>query len=232
MEIVIAIGAVLVILAFIMVPVITARKRKGNFSKHEAFLEKLAIKTKTTPTPEDDGIMGKYKGYKVETNSRLWIGNTRQEHASGQKIIKRLRKWNTFNPHLTVLLTDPEANFPELAIWDDLKWIPKEDMPLEERKERKPELNKMALDTTVIHQKGNVYGEDASGARKLLEDKKLKHLLKTWHCTDIRTKGTQVTVTLDNPKAYEKFHSRLKSPSYIIQAMELAVATAEALKKQ
>jgi hypothetical protein len=59
----------------------------------------------------------------------------------------------------------------------------------------------------------------------------LKQALVNWHYPDIRFEGKNVIVSLDNEMTLSKYGNRLSDPSYIIQAMDIGVAAADALKR-
>lgn len=206
------------------------QRRKVQHTALEDLLEKAAKATHTTPKPGDDGLRGKYKDYPIEVTGRFWIGSTRQEHESGAKVEKAQRQWATFNPHMKVVLTVPNGNLPTIALWDDLSHLPSGTILPEQRQALRPQENKVGLDTTQLSEFSHIYTEDDHAARMWHESEELKHALKNWHFIDLRAKDNTITLTLDNPLVWDKFRGRLKNPQYIIQAMDICVAGANALR--
>jgi hypothetical protein len=220
----------LVLIGLLIISFVVFRQRRRHYGAQEKLLERIAVRTHTMPKPGDDGVRGKYKGYLIETTSRLWIGSTRQEDEARQAVDKSQKRWSSFNPKLVVELKSPNANYPAIAIWDDLSWLPTGVLLPEERRQRMPAQPKMALDTTPLHPRVSLYGADVKAARLLLESAELRHQLKNWHFVDLRAEGDTIRLRLDSPLAWEKFGNRLKHPQYIIAAMDLCVEMAEVLK--
>jgi hypothetical protein len=76
-----------------------------------------------------------------------------------------------------------------------------------------------------------VYGSDSAAAQRLLSSSELKNLLSSWKYTDIKSDGNTVKLTLDNNSATSTIGiSKLYTHEFAIQAMDIAVAAAKAIK--
>lgn len=219
----------LVLIGIIVAVFSLLKRKKVDHTQLEDFLEKLAVKTHTFPKPNDDGVSGKYKDFVVDVTGRMWVGSTRSEHAAGTAIDKSLYDWKTFNPKLTVVLKAPGRTFPEVAIWDDMSWLPSGTVLPEVRQRLHPAQPKANVDTHKLHPHVAIFTDKPALALSLAESSELHNALKHWYFTDVRSQGDTITLRLDNASCYDYFHGRLQKPEYVVQAMDICVAFAHVL---
>jgi hypothetical protein len=210
------------LMALIIVPTMI-RKSRNAIKKSRNFLPDLCARTGLSPY-KDNGVAGMYKGYQVQAFVSLKSGYVGRD--SGSR--RNARPY----PALKVMLTDPKVIFPNIALYDRNTSWQIDSGRIEYLKQKEPRLPLMEdVDASSLHKEICVFGTDRTDAEVLIRSAELKQALVNWYYPDIRFEGKNVIVSLDNEMTLSKYGDRLSDPSYIIQAMDMGVAAANALKK-
>lgn len=216
----------IIVMAVIIIPLVIikagkSRKRSSNFFPELAQATGLQMK--------DNGLGGNYKGYQLHFHYSM-SGNV----LAGYNLIKtgNSNVWgkNTMFPTLHVEVQN-EKPFPPLAIFDPPGVFLETHQFLQGLVLGKnPDWPKLNIDGSVLRRGIHLYG-DAIAGQKAVQSQELRNLLSTWKYTDIRMEGNQLKLTLDNNSAPSTIGlNKMYSHSFVIQALDIAVAAAKAVQ--
>lgn len=220
----IAIG-VFVLLALIIVPIVlrSTRKKRNNA---ENFFPELAQKTGLKVN--HDRLDGNYKGFFIEYQYKLGTNviNAYKTLTGNSNVHGRHAVFPQL--HVTVTLDQPVGG---VALFEKVSMMHYSQKLQDAVTGKGTEYPKLKLDGSQLKNGLEVYGTDEAAALRLLNSSELKVLLGTWQYTDIKTEGNKVKLTMDNNNAtvtvgFDKIYSH----PFAIQAMDIAVAAAKAVK--
>lgn len=221
----IAIG-VFVLMAIIIVPIVLRKTRKKR-QESENFFPELAQKTGLRVN--HDRLEGDYKGFFIEYQYKLGTNaiNAYKTIVSGNS---NVHGRHAIFPqiHITITLDRPVGG---VALYENVSLLHYSQKIQDAVQGKGNEYPKLNLDASQLKKGHEIYGNDESAAKRLLESAEVKNLLGTWQYTDIKSDGNKVKVTVDNNNATVTIgFKKLYSHDYAIQGMDLAVAAAKAIK--
>ena len=237
----IAVLAIIILIVVIFVPrqIRKAKARAADYAKDLG----AEIKSATGLVMNGNSFEGEYKGYQIKlvkgmgsnkaairdaendmVNDWLWGDDGDDEWAD-------LHDRSTVYPTLKVWLTDASANFPDVTFFQTSNFFLNTDEYRNNRiNGRIPDEEKLDIDADDLHKRGNFYG-DQTGAMKMLNDAELKSLMRSWVYPDVRAEGTQVILELNHSNIINKWgYKKTSGSEWMIQAVDICVATANALK--
>jgi hypothetical protein len=222
----IAIG-VFVLMAIIIIPLVLRSTRKKR-NQSEQFFPVLALETGLQIN--HDHLEGNYKGFKIHFQYKMGTNMiaayktiaTGNSNAYGKNAIFP-------TVHATITLDQPVGG---VALYETLGILSHTNQKIYDIIQGKgSEYPKLDLDATALKGGHQVYGSDSAAAQRLLSSSELKNLLSSWKYTDIKSDGNTVKLTLDNTSATSTIGiSKLYTHEFAIQAMDIAVAAAKAIK--
>lgn len=230
-----AVVAVVVVLLLIgvMVPLLIKKARKDS-KKARSFIPDLIRMSGLKQSGKAD-FTGTYKGFPTT----LTIGMGVNYAESGFEVMKGIagggmdfHQRNLFYQKFTIIMKLPgqnnKQNSTEFALKEKVgvlrtdQWIMD---TIEGKKLELPELKDLKFG------KVRVFGKSKGLAEKISKDNALRNLLSNWHFTDVRVYDNQVVFTLDDNMVQPTFESRLQTPDYIIQALDITARVAELVSK-
>ncbi len=220
----IAIG-VFVLMAIIIIPLVLRSTRKKR-NKAENFFPELAQKTGLRVN--HDRLEGNYKGVNIEYQYKLGTNviagfktltgnsNVQGRHAVFPQL------------HVTVILDQPVGG---VALYENVNLLHYSQKIQDVVKGKGNEYPKLNLDAAQLKKGLEIHGTDEAAAQRLLSSSELRNLIGNWQYTDIKSDGNKVKLTMDNNNAtvtvgFDKIYSH----EFAIQAMDIAVAAAKAIK--
>ncbi len=220
----IAIG-VFVLMAIIIVPLVLRKTRKKRNSAENFFPE---LAQKTGLQVNHDRLEGNYKGfhieyqYKLKTNAinayKTLTGNSNVwgKHALFPQV------------HVTITLDQPVGG---VYLFETVSMMHYSQKLQDAFSGKGNEYPKLQIDTNQLKRGLEIYANDQDAAGRLLSSSELKSLLGNWQYTEIMSEGNKVKNTIDNNNATTTIgFDRLYSHDFAIQAMDIAVAAAKAIK--
>ena len=235
---------VLVVIILVVAIVIPRQIRKGKErARQHVHDQTVGMKEKTGLDFSGDGFEGQYKGYHVKLVKSMGKNQAAFTDATNDTISDWLfgddgdDEWadlhdrSTYFPTIKVWLTDTNANFPDVTFFQTSNFFLNTDEYRNNRTNgRIPDEQKLDIDADALHKRGKFYG-DQTGAMKMLNDPELQRLMKTWVYPDIRAEGTQVILELNHSNIINKWgYKKTSGNEWMIQAIDICVATANALK--
>ena len=222
----IAIG-VFVLMAIIIVPIVLRKTRKKR-NESENFFPELAQKTGLRLN--HDHLEGNYKGFNMHFQYKL-----------GLNIISAYKTISTGNSnvygknavfptvHAIITLDQPVGG---VALYETLGILSHTNQKIYDIIQGKgKEYPKLDLDASQLKNGHQIYGNDQEAAQRLLSSAELKSLLSNWKYTDIKSEGNVVKLTLENNSAPSTIGiQKLYTHDFAIQAMDIAVAAAKAIR--
>ncbi len=213
------------LLAIIIVPLVIRSTRKKR-KQADNFFPELAQKTGLTVN--HDHLEGTYKGYPIYFRYKIDL-NIMAAYKTVTTGNSNVWGKNAVYPKLHVEITSD--SFPTLALFDPPGLLNHHQWIQDLVEGRKPNYPKMEISGDALQKGLNFYGTDQQAAEKLLSSEELKSLLKTWKYTDIRMDGNKLSLDLDNSSAPSTIGiQKMYTHDFAIQAMNIAVAAAKALK--
>jgi hypothetical protein len=169
-----------------------------------------------------DSFTGTYKGHSFRVKSEMGADYMQMVQMRGVQIF----------PKLTVTLTSPGGGFPHTVLREEHgilvetnqrinNMITGDSIPLPPEV---PELKKR------LPRIGGVYSDDQGFAEKIVSDQELSRLLDRWYYADIRIQGDTVELVLNHENAPRHFGTRMASPQYWVEAMDICVRVAESAR--
>jgi len=220
----IAIG-VFVLMAIIIIPLVLRRTRKKR-NNAENFFPELAQKTGLQVN--HDRLEGNYKGYHIEYQYKLGTNviNAYKTLTGNSNVHGRHAVFPQL--HVTITLDQPVGG---VALFETVSMMHYSQKLQDAVTGKGSEYPKLQLDTNQLKKGLEIYGNDPDAAGRLLNSSELKSLINNWQYTDIKSEGNKVKLTMDNNNAtvtvgFDKIYSH----PFAIQAMDIAVAAAKAIK--
>jgi len=183
----------------------------GNFGQNFCQMSGL--------TQGADSFTGTYKGYTFRVKSEMGADYMQMVQMRGVQVY----------PKITVTLTSPGSGFPFTVLRE-------EHGILVETNQR---FNNMVTGSTItlppeipslkkrLPRIGGVYSADQGFAEKLVSDQELSRLLDRWYYADIRIQGDTVELVLNHENAPRHFGTRMASPQYWVEAMDICARIAD-----
>lgn len=220
----ITIIAVVVSVVFILIAVTrtfakggTAQKASRNFAGD---LEK-----KTGLKTVDDHFEGRYKDLEYWVKISISMNAMDPFHLVGHA--GRMAMY----PKLKVRATAAGKSFPHTVLKQDLNILVSTDQRIHDwvtgkHRDLPGEIKSLDKQLPRI----SVYGADENFARRFTGDFELKRLLSDWYYADISIEGDEIFLLLDNEMVLRKYMTRLQSPGYIVQAMDIVARIGQLAK--
>jgi hypothetical protein len=236
---------VLILFVIIMIIVIPKQIRKAKARGQQAAVDQgKEMKAKTGLDFSGNGFQGEYKGYQVNLvkslgNNSAAINDAKRDMVSdfifgddGDNEWEDLHDRSTVFPIIKVWLTAPGQNFPDVTFFQTSNFFLSTDEYRNNRiNGRIPDEQKLDLDADDLHKRADFYG-DAQGAQKMLKSAELRRLMSSWVYPDIRAEGQQVILELNHSNIINKWgYKKTSGTEYLVQALDICVATADALKQ-
>lgn len=217
----------IILMAVIIIPLVIIKTSKSRKNANNFFPELARM---TGLQFSENGLSGMYKGYQLHFQYRM-SGNVFAAYNLLSTGNSNVWGKNAMFPTMHVEVYS-EKDFPQLAIFDPPGVFLETHQFIQGLITGKnPDWPKLNIDGNVLRRGIHLYG-DAVAGQKAVQSQELRNLLSTWKYTDIRMEGNQLKLTLDNNSAPSTIgFNKMYSTTFVVQALDIAVATAKAVQK-
>ena len=223
----IAAMVIVVLLLVFFVPFMIRRAMKARKSS-QSFIPDLIQMSGLQQT--GDMFSGTYKGYPATLKFGLDVNYAE----AGVNLMSGLagggadfHSRSLMSPKFEATFKISGGSLPSLVLKEKVGVLRTDEFLNEFIKGQKVDLPEMKLSDVKL-KRIRFFGSDEAMIRKIAASAELQELLSNWHYADIRIGGDEVKLILDDNMVQATYGTRLMTPHYIVQGLDICAAVAKA----